>query len=518
MKKNGTGPRYTLIALRNLLIVIASLFAVMLTINFLLWLQLAFTPEADNDRAVVMGYEKTPISKLLSTEENIVYAKQFFENPADFDRFMKDETPSVVKYPLIDDMKTTADYDENTVNIVVFGDSFVWGEGSLNRNELFWRQLEQMLREEGYNVRVYAVAQEGATGYEELRWLQSGVLDELRPELVIFGYVFNDAMRPGNGFGKMPERLVIPQLTWMEKLFPQFAQKIYAYVDAKTLYSKKYGDRYKDSYISVLDDDLAPYYAENFIEPLAAFSKENSLPAVVVTLPNSTNSLLLEELYKPLEGLFEGTGIGYYNSYPTFKKEYGGGKHKKNILVNPKNVHPGSAAHRFYAEYIRDLLKRDYADVLGQSAGTDLNSKKIIVNERMPGDIDLKTVSESADRSEYTFSYPDITAPHSLYAIPIEPYCLEWPVDTDYIKLSFETPVRLSEVTITGDNGQKIELYYTTVNEKLRYDDHSVSRWEASGGDASVWRSDRDDRLTSLCIHSDKPGKLTVTIAGKAVN
>ena len=517
MKKTDSrvNKKLRLLPVRNLLIVLVSLVALMGVAELVLHWQLLFGTDADNDNAVLMSYEKTPVPALLTTEENYVYAKQFFSDPNDYDKFVAQQAPSALRYPYIDNLKTTADYNDETVNILVLGDSFTWGEASLNRNELFWRQMERMLRAQGYNVRVSAVAAEGATAYEELHWLTDGAAEDFSADLVIFGYVFNDAMRPGNGFGAMPGRLVIPPLTWLKKTLPLFAQKVYAYVDAKTLYTKKYGDRYKDSYISVLDDDLTPYYREHFVEPLAAFSKANDLPAVVVTLPNETNSLLLEELYRPLENIFAGTGIGYYNSYYAFKKQCGAHKHKANITVNAMNVHPGSAAHRFYAEYICDFLLRDYADVLGPSAGADLNSRIVAVNDRMPGNIDLQTLSEGETGTVCTFSYPDVTVPRHLYEMEISPYCLRNPIEEGYVKLSFENPVDLSEVRVTGGEGQQIKLWYTTINEKLGYDDNTVTRWEATPEDASRWLSEKAEKVTALCIHSDQPGKLTVTVTGK---
>ena len=517
MKQNTSraNRKLRMLPIRNVLIVLASLFVLMGVAELVLNLQLLSVGDADNENAVLMSYEKTPVPALLTTEENYVYAKQFFSNPDDYDKFLENEVPSALPYPYIDNLKTTADYDDKTVDILVLGDSFTWGEASLDRNELYWRQMERILRAKGYNVRVSAVAAEGATSREELNWLMSGAAEDLSADLVIFGYVFNDAMRPGNGFGSMPQRLVIPQLTWLEKLLPRFAQKVYAYVDAKTLYTKKYGDRYKDSYISVLDEDLTPYYKENFVEPLAEYSKANGLPAMVVTLPSETNSLLLEELYRPLEDIFADTGVGYYNSYYAFHKQYGGLKHKKNISVNAQNVHPGSAAHRFYAEYICELLLRDHADVLGEPVGEDLNSRVIAVNDRMPGNIGLQTVSESETGAEYTFDYPDVTVPRYLYEIEIAPYCLRNPIEEGYVKLSFENPVDLSEVRITGEDGQQISLWYTTVNEKLGYDDHTVTPWNATDADPTLWQSEKAEKVTSLCIHTDLPGRLTVTVSGK---
>ena len=158
MKKTDSrvNKKLRLLPVRNLLIVLVSLAVLMGVAELVLHCQLLFGADADNDNAVLMSYEKTPVPALLTTEENYVYAKQFFSDPDDYDKFVAQQAPSALRYPYIDNLKTTADYNGDTVNILVLGDSFTWGEASLNRNELFWRQMERILRAPGSTVRVSA--------------------------------------------------------------------------------------------------------------------------------------------------------------------------------------------------------------------------------------------------------------------------------------------------------------------------------------------------------------------------
>ncbi len=472
--------------------------------------QISFT-----DQTYLMSYERTPIESLLTTEENIAFARNYFKNPEAFEALLRSVKPSVVPYPLIRDLKTSANYDEETKNIVVFGDSFVWGEASLNRNELFWRQLERMLRAKGYNVRVYAVAAEGASAYEEIRWLESGVLEDLKPDMVLFGYVCNDALRPGNGFGAEPVELEIPPLRFVKKIWPNLYRRLYHYIDAKTIYSRKFGDAYRDSWISVLDGEVREYYQTNFADKLSAFSKAHDLPAAVVTLPNETNSPLYEELFQPLKEIYAGTGIGYYDSYPAFKAVCSGRKHRNNIYVNVANVHPGSAAHWFYADFICKFLLKDFSGLLGEPADHDLNSSKIAANEIMPGKVDVETVFESDTSSEYLLSYPDIQQAHHLFEAEIYPYCLTDPISKDYVKLSFENPVNISSVTVSAQETEDIDLYYTTFSTKLHYDNGRVFSWEPTKDNRLRWESSRDEGVASLCIHAGKPCKITITVQGR---
>lgn len=469
------------------------------------------------DQTILMSYERTPIESLFTTEENIEFARGYFTDEKRFEMFLHGVERSVLPYPFINNLETTADYNSDTKNIVVIGDSFVWGEASLNRNELFWRQLERMLRTKGYNVRVSAIAAEGASAYEEMRWLESGVMEDLKPDIVIFGYVCNDALKPGSGFGIVPVELEIPQLRLVKKICPNIYGKLYHYIDAKTVYSRKFGDAYADenSWVSVLDGELRMYYQIHFVEKLSDFSKKNDLPAIVVTLPNETNSPLYEELFKPMSEIFAGSGISFYDSYPSFKATCSRKKHRNNIYVNVRNVHPGSAAHLFFADFICDFLIKDFSDILGEPANNSLNSKRITVNEIMPGKVNFETVFESDTKSEYVVSYPNINEAHYLFGAEIKPYCLRYPISKDYIKLSFENPVNISNVTISGAEAEKTVLYYTVINPKLGYDDGNVYAWKSTGNDRLKWEAPGTDKIASLCIHLDTPSRITITISGR---
>ena len=112
----------------------------------------------------------------------------------------------------------------------------------------------------------------------------------------------------------------------------------------------------------------------------------------------------------------------------------------------------------------------------------------------------LRLLSSAETTATYAFTYPDPAQSHRYYSYDIMPYALNYPLGEDYIKLSFENPVSLSEVRITGENGQRVKLWYTTVNEKLGYDDHTVHTPTQENG---VWKFNPGDRVTTLFIHAD---------------
>ena len=66
--------------------------------------------------------------------------------------------------------------------IVVIADSFSWGDGLANINDVWWRQIERELERRGYtDVEVLALGWNGAQTKEELAWLRDPRFAGLKP-------------------------------------------------------------------------------------------------------------------------------------------------------------------------------------------------------------------------------------------------------------------------------------------------------------------------------------------------
>lgn len=136
-------------------------------------------------KTALLQWEATPLKTILTSEINVNEFSSRLPSNAIPQKKSDD-------YPLIDSLSVTK--LDNALNIVIISDSFGWGVYSQNRNEIFWRVLENNLRKDGIKANVYGVAATGANAYEELGWLcNTTLIKDLNPDLVIFGYVFNDA-------------------------------------------------------------------------------------------------------------------------------------------------------------------------------------------------------------------------------------------------------------------------------------------------------------------------------------
>ena len=191
------------------------------------------------------------------------------------------------EYPLVD-VYGKKQYPEDTFNIVVVGDSFVWGDGCTNRNELFWRLLEQKLEEKGYKCRVYGVGTAGATAYEELLWLTgSEMIEDLSPDIMILGFVENDpdAMTTIQSLHQKNLTEIRPFFKWLSKTLPGVYDSLAEKIRVDTLFTKKYGENLNGKDVSVLTGAIYDHYKNQFVEPLDTFAAKADFPVVYMTLP-----------------------------------------------------------------------------------------------------------------------------------------------------------------------------------------------------------------------------------------
>ena len=95
-------------------------------------------------------------------------------------------------YPLMA-IKGREEISQGHPKILVVGDSFVWGDGSTNLNQIWWNVMARELERRGYDCQVYAAGLCRASTYDEFLWLKdTPLLEDIEPDLVIIGYVTND--------------------------------------------------------------------------------------------------------------------------------------------------------------------------------------------------------------------------------------------------------------------------------------------------------------------------------------
>jgi hypothetical protein len=342
--------------------------------------------------------------------------------------------------------------------ILVVGDSFVWGDGYANMNDLWWRQLERELRRRGYvDVEVMGLGACGASTRQELERLRK-VLPRYRPDLVIWSYVTNDAdegLVKQFDYDKLNKDRVVryhrsrAEKGWLRRLNFQLEQRRREKLLA-TLPGEKRGYAYNDWELRLIEPaNLAAY--QKTLREVAAFMREAGTPYFFISLPNHPGEASFRPRYAPLEPLFAAAGIPFDDVLDDFVAAYPPGKQPLNDLgwgINPANAHPGVVSTRFYAREAAELLERSYASVLGPRGEPEANPAPEI-NDWMPG----KLAVEENTTGRIRFVYPSD-----------EDAMLRMPLEQAHVQLHLSVPSNLREIRLAGPNLATAQIHLTQTN------------------------------------------------------
>jgi lysophospholipase L1-like esterase len=346
--------------------------------------------------------------------------------------------------------------------ILILGDSFVWGDGYANANDIWWRQLDRELKHRGYReVEVVAAGLNGASTQEQLRWLRDlPLLDQVKPDLVIVGYVTNDpdVLSPvGEPYVKQIGREVaIPTWARLDRTLGRVVPTLVAQL--KPRLTEKWASRVEGAYayadweLKLLESPNIEAYGE-VLRELGTVLRSRSLPVLFVTLPNYPSREYHEPRYRPVKPLFQEAGLAFYDLLGDFVQEYPmtAGGVSRSVLhwgINPANSHPGPESTRFYARKVVDILERQHAELLEPQSPAPRDVRPRI-NDWMPPNLGVRSLSSD----EWLLSLPPAGA-----ALP------RLPMGEPHVILAFDTPAAIRAVVLEGADLREAKLWFTSVD------------------------------------------------------
>jgi hypothetical protein len=328
------------------------------------------------------------------------------------------------------------------------GDSYVWGDGYSNFNDIWWRQLQRELLYRGYQVEVIAAGQKAASTHDQFGHLKK-IVSSYDPDLIIWGYVTND---PDEGLVKL--QLHESQLSY-DPFYKAHAQllkwNILPRLNFQLLSLRKnrlfQGFPYQEWELELLKGDNIARYAET-LQKISAWSRESAIPYFFITLPYSPDADHYRPRYEAVVPLFKKAGIPFYNILDEFVAQYPRQKSPTGSElvwgINPSNGHPGPVGTRFYAQQTVSILERDYPWILSEKASQQ--QIKLRINQWRPWDLEVLEQSEHG----ITFSYPDDPS-----------LMLRMPYGKPFVQFNFDYPVPLTEIKVSGPDLAEAALYYS---------------------------------------------------------
>jgi len=395
---------------------------------------------------------------------------------------------------------------EGPAKILVVGDSFVWGDGLTNLNQIWWNVMARELERRGYDCEVYALGRPSASTYDEYLWLRdTGVLDDIRPDLIIIGYVTNDADMAA----------LIPGRTYYDLFLAgegmTAGEPNAFFPNLPTLLDKKLGNAsYSDWEKELVESERLENYNTLVLRPLGELIAHTGIPAIVLPTPETPARKRFELLYRDVLPLFEQAGFPVYNPLDEFLERYPRPNYRqsKYFHASAVNPHPGPATSWFLGEYAADVLEQYYTPVLTKNGNHGGRAYMIEINDWMPYMLEPRALMESAHAARYVIEYPDQSSQPD-FANLLHGNFLALPVNKKHVKLNFKYPVRLSSVKIEGADLLSAQVWTLGINEKLGFDDQKPKKWPHGSG----------RRVTSLLISAKtvdgKQAALTVTIEGE---
>lgn len=375
--------------------------------------------------------------------------------------------------------------------ILVVGDSFTWGDGYLNANDIWWRQLERELRHRGYfGVEVVSIGFPGASTQDELRWLRDmGLLDKLEPDAVILGYVTNDPETKGPDGKPLVKQVgrdvAVPTWKCLDRTLGRIASRLSAQI--KQRLARKWESKIVDAYpyseweIKILEPPNIDAYRK-VVRELGDFVRNSGKPFFVVTLPNAPSREQFEMRYRPIAPIFAAAGLRFYNLLDDFVREYPSGGEILQWGVNPANGHPGPVSTRFYARKVSDILERDFPSALGPR---DARQPKLepSINDWMPPNANLRQVG----LREWELVYPPGGAPAP-----------KAPLGKPHVMVAFAEPVAIRRVSVSGSALKSAELYLTVVDPVTRVERKHHVDLGAKVGNSEKWTIEGNDEAANV--------------------
>jgi hypothetical protein len=351
--------------------------------------------------------------------------------------------------------------------ILVLGDSFAYGSGLANINDVWWRQLQRELERRGYHdVEVIAAAREGASTARELEFARQAV-PRYHPDLLLWGYVTNDPDEgaitsvPPVPHPSTPRFDAVAGL--LEKQWPRVTAHLRELrrVKAEESAARDGWFGYPAWELKLLSPaNLVRYQAT--LREVRKFQDEQRLPGFFVALPHRPEAAYFEPRYRPVVPLFAKAGLEFQNDLPALVREFGSVPPIR-LQSLPTDTHPGAPITHFHAVQVADLLERRFPEILGaKSAGV---ARPPHVNDWLPAIID-------PDRSEEPRGVIAFDYPAQEWQLPF------MPGGRPYVLLSLERPVALRQIRAEGANLKDCDLTYTSLGID-GYDDGTARGFSA---------------------------------------
>ncbi len=250
--------------------------------------------------------------------------------------------------------------------ILALGDSFTWGDGIENFENVWTQILERELNQLNnmQDVKVVNLAMRGFTTVNEFELL-AGVDKMIKPDLIIIQYLINDILPSFPRFGRegddwrdtrkvknIFQNKTLHNFLENKSYFYAFLNRHFIVLQRKIWPQRKWDELYVDSFSGFRDFKKA-------LNGIYSISKKHNIRAILVLFPvfHPGNWIIDDypdkNIYDRVASTARSIGFELIDLLPYFIDQ------KRNFnewKVNPYNGHPGEKAHEFIAGVIKNFI------------------------------------------------------------------------------------------------------------------------------------------------------------------
>lgn len=377
--------------------------------------------------------------------------------------------------PLFKTAFVSIDKSAPSPRILVLGDSFVWGDGYANINDLWWMKLSRALKERGLQCSVIGSGHPGFSIKSQVKVLPS-LIEQVKPDYVICQFIPDDADSGLVKGSNQPDWLQKAQLR-TSKYLPNLSEFLFPKIEQIIAFASKIGSNSdatdnagnsKDLDQQFLEGESGKQFVKN-LRSLKAICDGAKIPLQLVTLPTVPDDKYNMDHFAPVVKIARQNDIAILDLSQGFADYCNQLKRKlpladlndlkrlHNILrINPANYHPSVALTTFYArETAKLLLESNFFKKTTKAGNLHLS-----VNDTFP------TVCTNlrrdqickADENSYFFTYP----PKQLLYTPVQ--------SEERLLFNFEIPQNLSDISLKSTGEAEITLECTCEDPNLGFD------------------------------------------------
>ena len=246
---------------------------------------------------------------------------------------------------------------EGVFRIAVLGDSFVYGAGLADPNDIWSHVLEKKIRTEyGDSVEVLSWGRNGWSTYDEFRFLK-GWGSAFDIDYLVIGVIHNDPHIPGIS---MPRRnFVWHKLAQQLPFFKNTIRFLSNYLNEALYHLPYFSDWGNIGWRNALysEENLRAY--ENMLGEFKNHLESHEINYVFVSTPTLGDSAF-RKYYELLLNVFDRKDIRYLDLYPKVVETFGhynGKQIRQKLWANPVNGHPGQRLTMLYAESVFEYFQ-----------------------------------------------------------------------------------------------------------------------------------------------------------------